>query len=46
VFFRHHHRHFFVGSRFAAFAAVDGCFRFRHVWTPCGWVWRRVNVCF
>jgi hypothetical protein len=23
-----------------------GCYRARRVWTPYGWRWRRVNVCY
>lgn len=42
-FFFHHH-HFF--HRRAFFAVVgDGCWRWRHVWTPFGWRWRRIWVC-
>jgi hypothetical protein len=26
--------------------AYAGCWRWRHVWTPVGWVTRRVNVCY
>ena len=28
------------------YAYAGGCWRSRRVWTPYGWRWRRVNVCY
>jgi hypothetical protein len=50
--FRHgfrHHRFFRRGLAigFYPYYAYDyGCYRLRHVLTPWGWRWRRVNVCY
>ena len=49
--FRHGfgHRRFGFGAGFWPYYAYSGyyggCWRLRHVPTPYGWVWRRVNVC-
>ncbi len=36
----------FYGGPYYASAGPWGCWRTRRVWTPWGWRWRRVNVCF
>ena len=50
--FRHrfvHHRfafrHRFVPFRHRFVFVGDSCFVLRHIWTPAGWIWRRVWVC-
>ena len=45
-----HHRHFHRGFGLFAFGGGpvwwDSCWRLRRVWTPWGWHWRRINVCW
>jgi len=44
-----HHRHFHGGVGLFAFGGPgywDSCWRLRRVWTPWGWHWRRINVCW
>jgi len=47
---RFHHRHFRRGFGLFAFGGGpvwwDSCWRLRRVWTPWGWHWRRINVCW
>src|SRR5579871_1886261 len=48
--FHHHHRHFHGGVGLFAFGGPYyddyGCWRLRRVWTPWGWHWRRIYVCY
>ena len=34
------------GYGFGAYGYDDGCIRLRRIWTPYGWLLRRVNVCY
>lgn len=31
---------------FAGYGYYDGCWRLRRVWTPYGWRWHRIYVCY
>ena len=37
---------FGFGPYWGGYYPYAGCWRWRRVWTPVGWHWRRINVCY